>query len=279
MLRAANASARQHVSVRLSKSDGLKLAALTGLFLLFSLLAREFIRQALLARGIPDDRAANLSAGAGLALLAVTVWPLFGQFGFSVRRFFRRPGHLPGTVLTGIACGVIFRLLDWLHLLTGDSVTSSPLQFSISCSKPAVDTVAVTAIAVPLAEEIVHRGMLLAAFAPFGWAIAVFAEATIFATLHTSYLSPFLFGVMASCAAIRSGSLWVPFIAHATFNLLKVLEGACLRIATSVPDADLIAPLPATLIAVPLLLILVALVYATGTGTQQCSDACRSISD
>ena len=267
-MRAANVQSRQHVGVRLSKSDGLKLAALTGLFLIFSLIVREFIRQALLARGFLADRAANLSAGASLAPLAATVWPLFGHFGLSLRRFFRRPGHLPGTVLTGIACGLVCRLLDWLHLLTGNPVTSSPLQFSLACSKPTFDTVAVTAIAVPLAEEIIHRGVLLAALAPFGWPIAVFAEATIFAALHTSYLAPFLFGILASCAAIRSGTLWVPFIAHATFNLLRVLEDACLRIASTVPDAALIAPLPATLTAVLLFLILVALVYATGTGTQ-----------
>ena len=250
----------------LSKKDGLKLTALATLFLLFALAAREFLRITLIKRGAPATTATDASTFAGIVLLTATLWPLFHRFRLSLSRFFQRPKSIPATMIAGLIGGVLCRLLDWVLLLTNKGHVDQLLSATIDCATPEVESTAIVALALPLAEEITHRGVLLAGLIPFGTLIAILVTALVFAVLHTTLLSPFVFGVVSAALALRTGSLWVPLIAHCTFNLLSITEAACLRVVTNNPEGlQLGWPVILSLIIV-LLLSLAGLIRLSGTG-------------
>lgn len=82
---------------------------------------------------------------------------------------------------------------------------------------------AVLAVSVgPLCEEIIFRGALLRLWErQWGWTVAMFLSAAAFAAIHPkNIVSTFLSGVVYACLMRRTGSLWAPFICHATYNLL-----------------------------------------------------------
>jgi membrane protease YdiL (CAAX protease family) len=155
--------------------------------------------------------------------------------------------------------------MDWLILLSGNAVASRSLTFTLSCASPAMDTVALSGLALPVVEEIAHRGILLAGLAPFGIVTAVLGSSLVFAILHTSFIAPFVFGMLAASLALRSGALWIPVIAHSTFNLMNALEAACLHV-TATGDGR-IDPVYAVVAATAIVIMLAILTVAAGTGT------------
>jgi membrane protease YdiL (CAAX protease family) len=253
--------------VVLSKSEGLQLSALTSLFLVFSLISREFLRLDLQGRGLSGPLASNLATVAGIAIFATTAWPLVDRFRLSLTALFGRPASIPATFFIGAACGLLFRLLDWSHLLADEALARRAVTIAFSCTRPPFDSVAVSGLALPLAEEIAHRGMLLAGLIPFGNVAAVVVSALVFAALHTAFVSPFLFGLFAASLALRSGTLWIPLIAHSTFNLLQALEAACIRVTATTAGGVRIDPLAAAMAAIAMLFFLGILTWVTGTGT------------
>ena len=257
----------------LPKQDGLKLTALATLFLLFALATREFLRLMLVTRGASAATATDASTFAGIVVLATTMWPLFRRFHLSLADFFQRPVSIPATIVAGLIGGVLCRLLDWVLLLTTNGHVGQLLSATVSCATPEIESVAIVALALPLAEEITHRGAMLTGLAPLGTVTAVLVTALLFAVLHTTLLSPFVFGVVSATVALRTGSLWVPLIAHCTFNMLSVAEAACLQVVTNDPDGFRFDwPLALTLAAV-LMLFLAALIRLSGTGALARPDA------
>ncbi len=90
----------------------------------------------------------------------------------------------------------------------------------------------IAAIGAPASEEILFRGFLLSALAQsrLGFIGAALLTNIAWTGLHAGYtmvglVDVFLFGLVASWLLWRTGSLWVPIIAHAIYNgtLLAVL--------------------------------------------------------
>ncbi|MDX2288025.1 MAG: type II CAAX endopeptidase family protein [Hyphomicrobiaceae bacterium] len=91
----------------------------------------------------------------------------------------------------------------------------------------------IAAIGAPASEEILFRGFLLSALAQsrLGFVGATLVTNVVWTALHAGYsltglVDVFMFGLVASWLLWRTGSLWVPIIAHAVYNgtLLAVLS-------------------------------------------------------
>lgn len=94
-----------------------------------------------------------------------------------------------------------------------DSVTADPSQFVLIA--------VLVAVAAPLVEEYLFRGLLLRSLQRSmrpGWAIVL--SAAMFAAVHPAISFPavFLMGLLAAWAAVRTGSLLPGIVAHAVHN-------------------------------------------------------------
>jgi hypothetical protein len=79
----------------------------------------------------------------------------------------------------------------------------------------------------PLVEEVLFRGYLHGAFKRFGgrW-VATLAGAAVFGAIHGNLAAAVPLAVLAICLALAyeaAGSLWVPILMHAGFNLAMLL--------------------------------------------------------
>ncbi|MBT8100053.1 MAG: CPBP family intramembrane metalloprotease, partial [Gammaproteobacteria bacterium] len=83
----------------------------------------------------------------------------------------------------------------------------------------------------PAIEEVVNRGYILPALIRNRCKLPVLTSACLFAVLHRpdSMLVALMFGIVVAVQLMHCRSLWGPAIAHATFNLLFVMDGHCLR--------------------------------------------------
>ena len=85
----------------------------------------------------------------------------------------------------------------------------------------------IVAVAAPVVEEFVFRGVLLRSFASHigaGWANIV--QAALFSAMHMNLqaaLVLFVLGLVLGTLARRSGSLLAPMLLHAAFNLIAAL--------------------------------------------------------
>jgi hypothetical protein len=95
------------------------------------------------------------------------------------------------------------------------------------------------------AEEILFRGWMLSAIAyKFGLLAAIVLTSALFALMHYEphqawifTINVFLFGVFASCAALRAGNVWVAMGFHAGWNWLLAVgfEGRVTGIDAHLP--------------------------------------------
>ena len=83
------------------------------------------------------------------------------------------------------------------------------------------------AVAVPVIEELVFRGVLLeASRGQVTFLFAALAQAALFALIHESWADMpalFLFGLVGAWLVKRSGGLLAPIVMHSTFNLTAAL--------------------------------------------------------
>ena len=85
----------------------------------------------------------------------------------------------------------------------------------------------IVAVAAPVVEEFVFRGILLRSFAAHirpGWANVV--QAALFSAMHMNLKAAvllFVLGLVLGTLARRSGSLLAPILMHAAFNLIAAL--------------------------------------------------------
>ncbi len=83
----------------------------------------------------------------------------------------------------------------------------------------------VAVVAAPLVEEVLFRGLLLQRWSlKWGTPTAVVATSALFAVGHVELLGHFLFGVVMCALYLRTKSLWVPIVTHASNNLLASLS-------------------------------------------------------
>jgi membrane protease YdiL (CAAX protease family) len=213
-------------SSRWSFLSGIVLCQVSALFV------REFVRRVLLEAGIAAIDAGPLSAIAGFAWLAITAAPLIRQRKIHLTLLLRAPGAPWRTIAAGFAIGCLFQMID--SILTGVSPTMAPLPASTQvCQRYTKWIAALLSVVVltPLIEELLYRGLICGTIGDRNKGLAIVISAGLFAVLHPqrAMLSALMFGIVAALFYQRSGSLWGPIAAHATFNLFAVIGIHCGR--------------------------------------------------
>ncbi|MEJ2890421.1 CPBP family intramembrane glutamic endopeptidase [Actinomycetospora aeridis] len=133
-------------------------------------------------------------------------------------------------LLVGVAGGVGAWLVNRVIvvsyvLLSGD--TSNPQAGLVPGVTDGAGTLALMmllgAVAVPIAEELLFRGVLTTALGRYGAWVAVIASSLVFALAHgVSIVLPaaFVLGVLNAVMLRRSGSVWPGVVAHGVNNAL-----------------------------------------------------------
>lgn len=81
-------------------------------------------------------------------------------------------------------------------------------------------------VAAPCMEEILFRGILMQRWAhKWGTTGGVVASSLLFALLHEEWIGHFLFGVALCALYLRTRSLWLPMLAHASNNFVFLMPG------------------------------------------------------
>jgi membrane protease YdiL (CAAX protease family) len=221
---------RQLVSIRL-----------VLLFQTSSLFIREFFRRHLVQAGYAGGSADHLSALGGFLVLAIMLMPLLIPVRSSLGTFFRLPPGWRRVLPAAIAAGILLRAAGWcisvglVHLgFRGDpEATAAGPVFWWHCPPGGylALSVSVLALATPMVEETLSRGLILGGLLARGVRASVPVSAALFAAFHAPHnlAIAFLFGVVAARMMLSSRSLLGPVLAHATFNGLTVLDWDCLN--------------------------------------------------
>jgi membrane protease YdiL (CAAX protease family) len=116
-------------------------------------------------------------------------------------------------------------------------------------------SILVMVLLTPLIEEVINRGLFLQALVQRGRAQAIVVSAILFTALHRVDSMPvaFAFGVVAALQMLHYRTLWGCLIAHATFNLVAILDWDCLHGQWTPADTSLKLGVGASLLAALLL--------------------------
>jgi membrane protease YdiL (CAAX protease family) len=116
--------------------------------------------------------------------------------------------------------------------------------FAVSTVPQWVLLMVVGAIAAPVSEEIIFRGLLLHRWARrWGTTTGVVASSVLFAMLHQEWVGHFAFGVALSALYLRTRSLWLPILAHAANNAFFLAGELPRALGHAAPPVDIIADL------------------------------------
>jgi membrane protease YdiL (CAAX protease family) len=184
-----------------------------------------FVAVGLLSEGTPPSP----------VLVAVSAASAFGAVAIALALRVRSPAAVglvrtaPRTVALGVGVGVVVWLVSRALILvyvlvTGD--TSDPQAALTLFSGPvaAALVVAIGGLVVPLGEELLFRGLGYGVLRRLGRVVAVLLTAAIFALAHglnVVFAAAFVLGVSNAVLYERTGSIWPPAAAHATFNLIS----------------------------------------------------------
>lgn len=148
----------------------------------------------------------------------------------------RNPG--PRWLLTGFGAGLALVVVGiaiaaaWVAL-TGD--TTNPQQnYAAAAARGGWGLVAVLVLGglvIPLAEEILFRGVLYTALRRYGVLVAALGSAAVFGLFHVFpplMLFAFLVGVVSAVLFERSKSIWPSVTLHVTCNVLGFLAAVIL---------------------------------------------------
>jgi membrane protease YdiL (CAAX protease family) len=232
------------------------------LFQVAALFLRSMLDTKLLASGVDAEHANNLSYLLVVpAVEVILFWPIIRANKDSLRALFPAPESWPRVIAFGIALGLAARLAGWSLIiaagtfgLTGFAPPGYGTQAMIwfSCPPPVafLTAVLVAAILIPLGEEIINRGLILGKLLQVhtgsAHTVAVILSALLFTILHEVSGMPaaFLIGILLAILVIRCQSLLPAIIAHATYNLLRVLDWTCLHVVlhpqTATRQSDLL---------------------------------------
>ncbi len=215
---------------------------LVVLFLLAAFLIRSWADSLLVQRGTAPAIAAYLSYLLVPACLAVLLWPAPQMKMALLRRLFSTAGTSLRTCLYAVLTGALLRLVYWAQLVAGVSTGAyasggppGPLQpeFSFACPTIAVLLLGllVMGIVTPLVEEFMHRGLIQSALHPKGPLLAIVTSALLFTAFHRPSTWGFvlLAGLVLGTLFWKTGTLWLPVIAHATTNAISEIDWKCLQ--------------------------------------------------
>jgi membrane protease YdiL (CAAX protease family) len=213
------------------------------LFQTFALIARSFLQNELVADGMSIAYAKNLSYLIVPPILCLTMYTILKQNREFLRTRFSLKPLSAQTIIVAISIGILLRLAWWGHLIAfaafgiyrDDDPTAiiGPLvSFSCPPAQFLLLHVLVLAILIPLVEETINRGFLLYTFLNKSRLVAIVSSSILFAIFHIPGTMPFAFviGLYFAVYALNTGSLWLPAIAHATYNALIALDWLCLQI-------------------------------------------------
>ncbi len=249
-----------------------------------ALIARAWLQVQLVDDGMQQALAADVSYLVVPPILLILLFPLWRSEKMFVKSLFRWESLSWRIVLTAIAIGILLRLSWWSQLIAGVSFgfyRSGNLDaavgpsFSFGCPPPAVLAVGIliTAVLVPLIEEITHRGYMQTFLERRGVIVAILLSAAIFAVFHRLSSWPFaLFaGIVLGVQYWATRSLWSSVIAHATMNGLILLDWRCQSTSWNPRTGDLPLWFPgivATLVFVICLIGLILLLQKMTTGAR-----------
>lgn len=110
--------------------------------------------------------------------------------------------------------------LNFLHLESSSpdfSIPSSPVAFALYFFE--------ICIMAPICEEFIFRGLILHSLRRFGNGFAILVSALLFSMIHGNLQQiplAFIVGLLLGAFVIRSGSIWMTVIMHATINTISV---------------------------------------------------------
>lgn len=215
---------------------------LVMLLLISAMFLRSFCNVSLVDAGYHPVAAKNLSALAGFLALGILLTPLAGKVVPGIRRQFRSPYSWSQLIAASTALGVTMWLGQFLALAaivplswTGSGSFGAPasLALHLGCTNPKLLLLAapIVAIATPIIEEIIHRGMIFRSLLRHGKITATVTSAILFAVMHEPATIPsaFIVGILLALQLLHYRTLWAPIITHAVTNLLAVVSTSCVE--------------------------------------------------
>lgn len=192
----------------------------------------------------------NASRIAGLPMMISAIWLVVRHHRAFLVSLFSAEALTLRLIVTGVLIGFLARIFSWA-MITGraafgllpGSLTSppTPLALSYDCPNALVllTSLAVWCVLIPIAEEFVHRGVVLSAFANRGPLVSIALSSVFFASMHRpdAYFFVCMFGVVFGIFFWNARSLWPPIATHATYDGLKIFDSMCLQIAWN-PSQD-----------------------------------------
>jgi membrane protease YdiL (CAAX protease family) len=188
-----------------------------------------------LMSGIPSHQRLLLAMRVFLALaqlaLIAFVWWAAGFYGGARRAVLQLDGPRPGVrdVIVALA-GLVFLLGSYnllIYVVWPDQFMADVAPFLPMLKHPHWPLTALAiGIGAPLSEELLFRGFLLSSLAKWRggyWPAAIIANA-VWTTFHLGYsvaglIEVFIGGLYISWLLWRSGSIWLPIIAHGATNI------------------------------------------------------------
>ena len=215
-----------------------------------ALLARAWLQVQLVENGVPRLRAADLSYIAALPIFMLLVFPVAKKDKFFIARQFHAADISLRIILIAIIVGLLFRVAWWSQLVarisfgltSGDgAIATAGPTFAYQCPPLGVIGlgVLVSAVLIPIIEEIVHRGYVLSALKSRGPVIAILLSTIVFMILHrlADWDFTFVAGAMLGTMYWLTGSLWAPVITHGVINLTPQLTWRCMTLQWN-PSTD-----------------------------------------
>ncbi len=214
------------------------------LFQVCALFARALLELNLVRRGIDATDASHLSYLIVPVILAVLMYPMLRANGRYLRSLLRIGALSIRIFVTALAIAFCARLVWWTQLVArtafGMSMSDDPAApvgplIAVGC--PPLPWlllgVLVTAVLVPVVEEVVHRGLILGALKRRGQSIAILVSAAVFAAFHPgsldSVVTAFLLGIVFGLQVTATCALWASIVTHAGYNGLLQLDWHCVQ--------------------------------------------------
>jgi membrane protease YdiL (CAAX protease family) len=167
----------------------------------------------------------------GIVFLAAVVYALRAHFA----RWWSTDWSIARCVLVGAGVALIFRLPMFAMMLAGTDMSTAlriddalwQIIVEVDEIYGAAAALFVLAVAAPVGEELVFRGLLLrAALRDVSFPLANVVQAALFAAVHFDLEAApflFLFGLTAGWLARRSGGLLAPLVMHAVLNFVAAV--------------------------------------------------------
>ena len=208
-----------------------------------ALFIRAWLQIQLVEDGIPRLQAADLSYIAALPVFVLLAFPVLRNDKSFIARQFRAADISLRVVLVSIVIGLLFRIAWWSQLVARISFGFASSDAGVTNVGPTLTYhcpplgiiglgVLVSAVLIPVIEEVVHRGYVQSTLRCRRPVFSVLLSTLIFMVLHrmADWNFAFVAGAMLGTMYWLSGSLWAPVIAHGVINLTPQLTWRCMSL-------------------------------------------------